>query len=258
MYGLNTRNNFMQRYFIRLSFDGKPFHGWQVQKNSNSIQAELNKALCILLKRDQIETVGCGRTDTGVHAKKFYAHFDTNTIADTETIVHQLNSILPHQITVQSIFPVDKNAHARYDAISRTYTYRMYFQRNPFLREWAYYYPNPVDAARMNIFANKLKDYSDFSSFSKSNTQTLTNICIITFAEWKQEGDELVFTITADRFLRNMVRAIVGTLLKAGVDKLSENDFAVILKSKNRSEAGFSVPAHGLYLTDIVYPFSVI
>ncbi len=245
------------RYFIRLSFDGAKFHGWQVQKNANSIQAELNKALATVLKKNEIETIGCGRTDTGVHAKKFFAHFEYETIESFRDHIHQLNSILPHAIVVHSIFPVGERDHARFSATSRTYLYRLYRSKDPFLRERAYFFPFDPDIERMNYFAKLLLEHNDFSSFSKSNTQTLTNICKISFTEWKCVGDELIFTITADRFLRNMVRAIVGTLLNAGLNKMDEKEFSLIMKSRNRSEAGVSVPAHGLYLSDVIYPFPV-
>lgn len=245
------------RYFIRLSFDGSDFHGWQIQKNANSVQSELNIALGMVLKKKDFDTVGCGRTDTGVHAKKFFAHFEHDEIQNTSELMHQLNSVLPHAIVIHSIFPVGDRDHARFSATSRTYVYRLYRKKDPFLRDRAYFFPFDPDMERMNIVAEKLLHHNDFSSFSKSNTQTLTNICIITYAQWKKEGDEFIFTITADRFLRNMVRAIVGTLLKAGLNKMNEKEFADILESRNRSEAGVSVPAHGLYLTDITYPFSI-
>ena len=246
------------RYFIRISFDGTDFHGWQVQKNAHSVQAELNKALEILLKKSEHETIGCGRTDTGVHAHKFYVHFDSEEILNGDDLRHHLNSILPTSIAVHSIFKVPDDAHARFSAISRTYQYRVYQKKNPFLRNWAYYFSSSIDLEKMNTLANSLKNHSDFSAFSKSRTQTLTNLCSITFANWELNDEELVFTISANRFLRNMVRAIVGTLLNAGINKIDENDFLNILLSRKRSEAGKSVPAHGLYLTDIVYPFPVV
>jgi tRNA pseudouridine38-40 synthase len=255
----NLQSSFFNtvRYFLRLSFDGKPFHGWQVQKNAHSVQAELNHALATVLNIESIETIGCGRTDTGVHAEKFYVHFDYPPVDNTGTLIHKLNSVLPPAIAVHSLFEVEQTAHARFSATSRTYLYRMYAQKNPFLRDRAYYFPHDTDMERMNRFAATLKSHTDFSSFSKSRTQTRTNNCVITFARWRKEEGELRFTITADRFLRNMVRAIVGTLLLAGMNKINEEEFSEILKSKDRSEAGMSVPAHGLYLTDVEYPFPV-
>jgi tRNA pseudouridine38-40 synthase len=246
------------RYFIRLSFDGTNFHGWQIQKNAHSVQTELNNALGILLKKPSLETIGCGRTDTGVHAKKFYVHFDNDEIINGDDLKHHLNCILPSSIAVHSVFNVADDAHARFSATSRTYQYRVYQSKNPFLRNWAYYFSSPVDLEKMNALAGTLKNHSDFSAFSKSRTQTLTNLCTISGAVWNWKEEELVFTISANRFLRNMVRAIVGTLLNAGVNKIDEKDFLNILLSRNRSEAGKSVPAQGLYLTDIVYPFQVL
>ena len=257
MSELNIPSDRKVRYFIRLSFDGSPFHGWQIQQNANSVQAELNKALELILKQKEIETLGCGRTDTGVHALKFYAHFDHYQINNLSDLVHQLNAILPHAIAIHSIFPVDQTNHARFSATSRTYVYRVYNKKNPFLKNWSCFYPGEPDLEKMNFLAEKLKSHSNFSCFAKSNTQTLTNICVITFAEWKREGEELIFKITADRFLRNMVRAIVGTLLNVGMNKIGEKEFLEILESRDRSEAGFSVPANGLYLTEVVYPFPV-
>lgn len=245
------------RYFIRLSFDGSDFHGWQIQENAHSVQAELNNALETIL-RMKIETTGCGRTDTSVHAKIFYAHFDSEPVNDCNQLIHSLNSILPHSIAIHSLFAVHDNAHARFDALSRTYIYRLHGSKNPFLYKRAFYYPHNPDLTVMNTLAEQLKNHSDFSCFSKSNTQTLTNLCVVSYAEWKLAGEETIFTITADRFLRNMVRAIVGTLLGAGMGKITGADFRKILESKSRSEAGASVPAHGLYLDNITYPYPVL
>ena len=204
-----------------------------------------------------VETIGCGRTDTGVHATKFFVHFDSDAIDDAARFVYRLNAILPNDIAIQSLFKVADDSHARFSAISRTYIYRLYENKDPFLRERAYFFPHKPDIGLMNDFAKLLKNYTDFSCFSKSRTQTFTNNCVINFAEWKREGDEILFTIKADRFLRNMVRAIVGTLLEAGIGKIDEKGFTNILESKDRSEAGVSVPAHGLYLVDVEYPFGL-
>lgn len=245
------------RYFLRLSFDGTDYHGWQIQQNAHTVQAELNHALYTLLRKKEIETTGCGRTDTGVHAKKFYVHFDQDEIENKDAVIRQLNAILPGTIAVQSIFPVSDDAHARFSATSRTYVYRMYSTKNPFLTNRSYFFPNNIDVEKMNSVNGILKDHTDFSCFSKSNTQTFTNNCVITFAEWSRAEEEIIFTITADRFLRNMVRAIVGTMLEIGIGKMKDDEFRKILESKDRSEAGVSVPAHGLYLTDVTYPFPV-
>lgn len=245
------------RYFIRLSFNGTDFHGWQVQDNAVSVQEELNKALSLLLK-ENILTTGCGRTDTGVHARKFYAHFDTGQAFEPEQLVYHLNAMLPPSIAVQSIFQVEDDAHARFSAVSRTYQYFIHTNKDPFNSGASWYYPHPLNTEEMNRLCGILYEYTDFSCFSKSNTQTFTNNCKISNAHWRKNGEQLVFEITADRFLRNMVRAIVGTLLKAGAGRLSEEEFRQVLESKNRSNAGTSVPAQGLFLTDIQYPFETL
>ncbi len=246
------------RYFIRLSFNGKNYHGWQVQQNAHTVQAELNSALSTVLGAKEIETIGCGRTDTGVHATKFFVHFDHSTIDNTDKLIFKLNSVLPADIAIQSIFSVQDDAHARFSATARTYIYRLYEKKDPFLTDRAYYFPHKPDQVRMNELANLLLSHRDFSCFSKSHTQTATNNCVITFAQWMRVGNELIFTIKADRFLRNMVRAIVGTLLQGGLNKLDEKGLNDILESKDRSEAGTSVPAHGLYLSDVEYPFQLM
>jgi tRNA pseudouridine38-40 synthase len=242
------------RYFIRLSFHGADFHGWQIQENANSVQAELNRALSLLL-REEVQTTGCGRTDTGVHARTFFAHFDTNLTFDLSQLVYQVNALLPFSIAVHSVFPVGETDHARFTALERSYEYLIHGEKNPFLNGTSWYYPHQPDIIKMNSLAVLLTEYTDFSAFSKSNTQTFTNNCRITFAEWKIKDDQLMFKITADRFLRNMVRAIVGTLLKAGAGQMDEPMFRSILESRSRSNAGTSVPAHGLFLTEIKYPF---
>ncbi len=245
----------MHRYFIKLSFDGSKFHGWQIQQNANSIQAELTKALIVLMKTE-VEITGCGRTDTGVHARIFYAHFDSANIEDIDSLVHRLNAILPFEIAVQEIFQVANDTHARFTATARTYEYHVIRNKDPFLIGKAWYNINFPELEKLNKFVGILLEYEDFTSFSKLNTQTFTNNCKIFSAQWtEQYKGHLVFTIRADRFLRNMVRAIVGTLLMAAEKDLDETQFRRILDSKNRSEAGFSVPAHGLYLTKIEYPF---
>ncbi|MBK8362402.1 MAG: tRNA pseudouridine(38-40) synthase TruA [Bacteroidetes bacterium] len=248
----------LYRYFIRLSFDGTKFHGWQVQQNANSVQGELNKALEILFRKP-IETTGCGRTDTGVHALHFFAHFETEEITDVSDLIHKLNSILPMEIAVHSIFKVPPDYHARFSATSRTYEYHIINYKDPFLINRAWYNLNIPEIAELNKFVDVLKEYVDFTSFSKSNTQTYTNNCRIMEAGWSLDANgKKIFTIKADRFLRNMVRAIVGTLIMSAEKNLSEEQFRKILESKNRSEAGVSVPAHGLFLTKIEYPFPLL
>jgi tRNA pseudouridine38-40 synthase len=245
------------RYFLKLSFNGKNYHGWQVQQNAHSVQAELDKALSTFLK-EEITTVGCGRTDTGVHAKIFYVHLDINQAVENSYFIHHLNCLLPHDIAIQQLVKVPDKAHARFDAVSRTYQYYMYHVKDPFLKESAYFFPYDLDLSKMNAACKMLMEYADFSSFSKSRTQVKTNICKIEEAFWKTENNQTVFQITADRFLRNMVRAIVGTMLEIGENQLDEKQFRNIVEGKSRSEAGFSVPAHGLYLADVKYGFDLL
>lgn len=247
----------IHRYFIKLSFDGTKFHGWQIQKNANSVQGELNDALQTLF-RNPIETTGCGRTDTGVHAKMFYAHFDSEEINDVAALQNKLNALLPFEIAVEAIFKVENDHHARFTAKSRTYEYHIINRKDPFCIGKAWYNLNCPEIEQLNKFVVLLQEYSDFTSFSKSNTQTFTNNCKIMHAEWTTgKNGHKIFTIQADRFLRNMVRAIVGTLIMSAEKNLNEDQFRKILESKSRSEAGVSVPAHGLFLTNVEYPFSV-
>ncbi len=246
------KNN-MKRYFIKLAYNGSKFHGWQIQNNAITVQETLNKALSTVLRSD-INVVGAGRTDTGVHASYFVAHFDLETeIADTNLIINKLNKILPKDIAIYNLWQVNNDAHSRFSAISRTYEYRIHNIKNPFLQNFSWYYRINLDIEKMNEAAELLFAYTDFSCFSKSGTQVASNNCKIMYAKWQQNGSQMVFTIKADRFLRNMVRAIVGTLIDVGLGKISKEDFKNIIESKNRSKAGFSVPACGLFLTDIEY-----
>ncbi|MFA5556017.1 MAG: tRNA pseudouridine(38-40) synthase TruA [Flavobacteriaceae bacterium] len=242
------------RYFIHFSYFGKHYHGWQVQPNATSVQGELTKALSLLLK-SEIEIIGAGRTDSGVHAKEMYAHFDFNNEINSKELIKKLNSFLPKDIAVFDIFRVNDDAHARFDASRRTYQYHIHLQKDVFREDFSWYFYKNLDVQRMNKASEVLLKYIDFQCFSKSNTDVFTYNCNIVEAFWKKEGNQLVFTVSADRFLRNMVRAIVGTLIGVGLHKVSIEQFEEIIKSKNRSKAGFSVPAHGLYLTKIEYPF---
>jgi tRNA pseudouridine38-40 synthase len=243
------------RYFIRLSYCGKAYHGWQIQPNAVSVQEVLNGKLSLIL-REPINVVGAGRTDTGVHAEYFMAHFDLSyLISDINLILNGLNKMLPFDIAIQEIFRVDNEANARFTALSRTYEYRIIQQKNPFLKDYAWYYKVPLNISKMNLAAKILLEYKDFTSFSKLGTQVATNDCKIFFAEWIEVGKTLVFKIKADRFLRNMVRAIVGTLIEIGTEKIDLAHFRAIIEKKDRCGAGFSVPAQGLFLTDIEYPY---
>ncbi|MBP6978793.1 MAG: tRNA pseudouridine(38-40) synthase TruA [Bacteroidales bacterium] len=243
------------RYFLQLSFTGKNYHGWQIQQNAPSVQATLESALSVMFN-SEIRLVGCGRTDSGVHARMFYAHFESGylTLEQRVKLVYQLNGYLPADIAVQNVFLVRPHAHARFDAVSRTYVYQISRRKDPFLVDLAHYVYGRLDVEVMNTGATELMNYRDFTSFSKLHTQVKTNYCKIMDARWTEEGDLLLFTITADRFLRNMVRAIVGTMLELGQHKITLAEFHQIIECRNRSSAGMSVPAHGLYLMDVQYP----
>lgn len=246
-----------QRYFIYLSYKGTHYHGWQVQPNGISVQEVLQDAFSKIL-RYSVEIVGAGRTDTGVHAQLMVAHFDAEKkITNTQTLAHKLNSLLPQDIGIQKIVPVRSEAHARFDAVSRTYEYRVICRKNPFLTDQAARISENIDFQLMNEAAQILLNHTDFTSFSKLHTDVKTNNCKISHAEWVQQNELWVFTIEADRFLRNMVRAIVGTLLEVGRGKMTLTEFETVILAKNRCKAGTSVPAHGLYLVNITYPDSI-
>lgn len=247
------------RYFVQFSYFGKPYHGWQKQPNSVTVQQVLQESFSTLLKRP-IELVGAGRTDTGVHAKEMFAHFDVDRIFgsagidDAAHLTHRLNALLPDAIAVQSIVEVHDKAHARFDAVERTYEYWIVQDKNPFYSDFAYYIKHPLKIEAMNEAAAILLEFEDFQCFSKSNTDVKTYRCDIRKACWKLHHDKLIFTITADRFLRNMVRAVVGTLLQVGLERWTVADVKRIINSGDRSQAGPSVPAKGLYLTSVRYP----
>ena len=240
------------RYFIELSYNGKNYHGWQIQPEAISVQEKINNALSTVYQKD-IQIVGAGRTDTGVHASQMFAHFDIDKLID-DNLVFKLNSILPNDVFIKAIFLVDDEKHARFDALSRSYEYKIWLGRNPFLLDfsWQIHSQKP-NVTLMNEAAKLLLDYEDFESFSKVKTNVHTFNCNVTEAFWVQKDNQLTFHISANRFLRNMVRAIVGTLLDVGLDKISISDFKNIIESKNRSNAGLSVPAKGLFLTQIKY-----
>ncbi len=244
------------RYFIELSYNGKDYHGWQIQPESVSVQEVLERTFSTYF-RQEIKITGAGRTDTGVHAAQMFAHMDCDPIEELEDAVYRLNSFLPKDISVKEIFPVAKDAHARFDATQREYQYKVIQSKNPFLYESAFLVPQELDVDRMNEAAAILLTYKDFQCFSRSKTDVKTYHCDIVHAGWNWEDEILVFTIRADRFLRNMVRAIVGTLLEIGLGKMEVDQLHAIIQSKDRSEAGASVPAHGLYLTRVTYPESI-
>jgi tRNA pseudouridine38-40 synthase len=241
------------RYFIELSYNGKHYHGWQNQPTAISVQEVIEMALTTILK-DTIAIVGAGRTDTGVHALQMFAHFDTELAFEEDDLVFKLNSFLPNDIAIHTIFKVKPEAHARFDALSRTYRYRIALKKNAFNFESAYFFKKELDINIMNEASKILCQYQDFQCFSKTNTDVKTYHCNIMKAVWFIENDELHFIIKADRFLRNMVRAIVGTMINIGIGKMEILDLHTIIKSKSRSEAGYSVPAHALYLIEVEYP----
>jgi len=250
-----------QRFFIELAYDGTNYHGWQIQQNAVSVQEVLNENLSVIL-REPIETTGCGRTDTGVHAKEFFAHFDVEgesidhgpwTMDENGNVLRSINAILPNDIAIKKIFPVAADAHARFDARLRSYEYHIHFNKDPFKKGYSWELRDQPDIGLMNKAAKVIMEFTDFSCFSKSNTQVKTNICKISKAEWVATDDGIVFHISADRFLRNMVRAIVGTLLMVGKKEIEPEAVRRIIESKNRSNAGMSVPACGLYLTEVKF-----
>jgi len=243
------------RYFIKLSYQGTHYHGWQIQPNALTIQETLETDLGLLLM-EEVRLTGCGRTDAGVHAREFYAHLDSEKemLLKESKFLFRINNKLPEDIVINEILPVGPEAHARFNAISRTYEYRIQRTKQAFGQDTAHYIFGQLDIPGMQQSAELLLKYRDFTSFSKVDTDTKTNDCRIIRAEWIEENDLLVFTITADRFLRNMVRAIVGTLLEVGYGKLDSDGFRSIIEAKNRSAAGTSTPAKGLSLTHVEYP----
>ncbi|MGE5349893.1 MAG: tRNA pseudouridine(38-40) synthase TruA [Actinomycetota bacterium] len=245
----------MTRYFIFLSFRGSAYHGWQIQPGKHTVQGILTKALGTLLST-QLTVTGAGRTDTGVHASFYCAHFDAardDLDRDTQ-FIYNLNGILPGDIAASRIVKVRGDASARFNALSRTYQYTISRVKDPFVADTAWLLYWELDVARMNDAAAILLNHSDFTSFSRLHGSNRTSICRVTHAMWHEEAERLIFTISADRFLRNMVRAIVGTLIPAGRGKLSVTGFESVLNGKNRGLAGQSAPAHGLSLTKIEYP----
>ncbi len=246
-----------KRYFIYFSYKGTAYHGWQIQPNGTSVQGVLTKALCTIL-RAEIEIVGAGRTDAGVHAQIMVAHFDLEgELPVAFDLIAKLNSFLPKDIAMIKLVQVLPNAHARFDAISRKYEYHVVTQKSVFKSELAARINPGLDFEAMNRAADTLLEYRDFTSFSKLHTDVKTNNCCITLAQWTYSEEEWVFTIRADRFLRNMVRAIVGTLFEVGRGKMTLVEFKAVIEGKDRCKAGTSVPAHGLYLVDIQYPESI-
>ncbi|MDY6412974.1 MAG: tRNA pseudouridine(38-40) synthase TruA [Bacteroidales bacterium] len=249
------------RFFLKLSFQGAEYHGWQIQPNDVSVQETIEKALAMVL-RATTPITGAGRTDAGVNAMTMYAHFDSATpIADVDLLKRSLNGILPQDIAIHDVIPVDAGAHARFDATARTYKYFAHTAKSALLRTMSWQCNPKLDFELMNEAAKHLLRYEDFTSFSKLHTDVKTNNCHVTHACWQRYNgidshvEQWVFTITADRFLRNMVRAIVGTLVDVGMRKISVEEFCGIIEKKDRCAAGTSMPAHALYLWDVEYPY---
>jgi len=245
------------RFFIFLKYKGTNYHGWQIQPNAITIQEILQTSISKLLGH-QTEVIGAGRTDTGVHASYFVAHFDTCRMIDPVKLCSTLDRIVPRDISIDQIRPVRDGAHSRFSALSRTYKYFITRKKDPFLQETATHVWGPLDVPLMNEACALLFCYEDFTSFSKLHTDTATNNCRIYEAHWQEEGNILVFTIRADRFLRNMVRAIVGTLLEVGKGNITLDDFRNIIEAKNRCSAGMSAPAQGLFLVGIEYDNGIL
>ena len=244
------------RYFVELSYFGKDYHGWQNQPNSISVQEVLESNMSKVLG-SVLNIVGAGRTDAGVHARQMFAHFDHNTVLDLVLLKYKLNSMLPKDIAINDIFKVRDDAHARFDALSRSYEYHITEEKDAFEQDFSWLLKKKLDLEKMNEAASILKSYTNFKAFSRSRTDVKTYNCRIDRSEWIKEGNKLVFYITADRFLRNMVRAVVGTLVEIGQGKHPVSHMHEIIKSKDRGNAGASVPAHGLYLSRIVYPENI-
>ena len=243
----------MNRYFVFLSYDGTAYHGWQVQPNGHSVQAELQRALSILL-RQNVEVVGAGRTDAGVHAAMMVAHFDTDVTFDTIQLTYRLNRILPRDIAIDKVMPVSQDMHARFSAVSRTYHYYIHTRKSPFVRSYSCPIHYQLDFDLMNEAGRILTTYDDFAAFCKSHTDVKTTFCHVTEARWEQVGEgRYRFVITANRFLRNMVRAVVGTLIDVGRGRISLDDFRSIIEGKSRTAAGESMPACALFLQKIEY-----
>lgn len=240
------------RYVIKIAYDGMKFNGWQIQENALTVQGELEKALSTVL-REEIKIVGAGRTDTGVHATSQYAHFDTIQELKRKFLI-SLNGVLPNSISVTDVYKTKNDFHARFDALYRRYLYRITFRKNPFELERALWVPYPLNVEKMQEATQELLKFQEFASFCKSHADNKTYICQLHFAEWKINNDILEFHIQANRFLRGMVRGIVGTLLEVGREKLSVQDFISIVESQDRKKAKMNVMPYGLYLVEVGYP----
>ncbi len=248
----------LKRYFVKLSYDGTNYSGWQIQPNAHTVQAELQNNLTKLNGGEPIKIMGCGRTDSGVHARNFYMHMDYSPIEDIDHFIFKLNHMLPEDIVIHDIYEVSPKSHSRFDAIERTYKYNINTEKSPFERYHSYHFYEKLNIEKMNEAAAILLKHEDFEAFSKVKTAVNTFNCDIQKAVWVKNDQGLEFTIKANRFLRNMVRAVVGTLLEVGTGRITIAEFEEIILSKSRAKAGKSVPARGLCLTDVKYPFNLI
>lgn len=243
------------RYFLRLAYDGTPFHGWQRQPNASSVQQTIEEAMSMMFRKN-IEIVGAGRTDAGVHASEMFAHFDIDKEIDAPRFLTSINRMIGHSISIDKLIRVTPEAHARFDAIGRSYEYRITLRKDPFAYDYTHRMERLPDYEKMNQASGILIDTQDFTSFAKLHSDSKTNLCDVREAYWTFDEKKFVlkFHITADRFLRNMVRSLVGTLIKVGTGKLTLDGFKEIIEKKDRCEAGVSMPAKGLFLTSVEYP----
>jgi tRNA pseudouridine38-40 synthase len=242
----------LSRYFLKIAYNGVAYHGWQLQPGLDTVQLKIEMALSLLLKHN-CHVVGCGRTDAGVHAKMYYLHFDTD-VEIQDKLVLKMNGVLPDDIVVYKIYKVNENAHARYDAIFRQYQYKIHLYKNPFLKQISTLKRFEYDLVMMNKASEILKETKNFASFCKSGTDVTTFLCNVTEAYWDRNEDQIIFTIGANRFLRNMVRSIVGTMLQLGNGRITLEEFIKIIDARDRSMAGKSIESWGLFLTNVVYP----
>lgn len=244
----------MQRYFIQVAYNGANYSGFQAQKNANSVQSEVEKALTIFFKT-KFELTGSSRTDAGVHALSNYFHFDSyNELGQIDKSIYNLNAILPPDIVIKSVLPVSAKAHCRFSALSREYEYYIYQSKDPFLRDRAFYYPYQIDIGKLNEAASLIKEYTNFASFSKRNTQVKTFTCAIMESQWLINNNVISYNVKANRFLRGMVRGLVGTMLRVGTNRITIKDFKNIIEAMDCSQADFSVPPQGLFLINIHFP----
>ena len=241
------------RYFFEIAFNGKPYHGWQIQENAITVQQIVQEKLQLIHKNEKPTVTGCGRTDAGVHAEQFFFHVDIPPISNLDKYCFQMNNMLPIEIQLKQIHLVKEDAHARFDALSRTYEYRFSTLKSPFSSGFVTYISEKINVNNMNECCQMIKGKHDFTSFSKTHTDVNHFFCEILEAEWVKKDEQIIFRVKANRFLRNMVRALVGTMVLVGKEKISSSDFKKIIMSKDRTKAGPSAKAHGLFLTNIAY-----